>query len=146
MWTARAGISQDRTSMIRLLVTVLLTLIANAVAVIVAAVVLDDMTLDAGAFIVEIAIFTAVVFVIRPLIVQIGLQQAPAIAGSSALLATLVGLIVTSVLSDGLQIRGADTWVLATIIVWLISMVGALILPALFLKRKVGGSATVRRR
>jgi hypothetical protein len=146
MWTARTAVGQDRTSMIRLLVTVLLSLVANAVGLIVAAVVLDDMTLDAGAFIVEVAIFTVVVFVIRPLIVQIGLQQAPAIAGSSALLATLVGLVVTSIVSDGLQIRGGDTWVLATIIVWLISMVGALILPALFLKRKAGGSATVRRR
>ena len=132
--------------MIRLLLTVLLSLVANAIGLIVAAVVLDDMTLDAGAFVVEVALFTVVVFVIRPLIVQTGLQHAPAISGSSALLATLVGLVVTSVVSDGLQIRGAVTWVLATIVVWLISMIGALVLPALFLKRQVAGSARARRR
>ena len=67
--------------MVRLLVTVLLALVANAIGLIVAAVVLDDMTLDAGAFIVEVALFTVVVFVIRPLIVQTGLQHAPASPG-----------------------------------------------------------------
>ena len=96
----------------------LLSLVANAIGLIVAAVVLDDMTLDARAFIVEVALFTVVVFVIRPLIVQTGLQHAPAITGNSALLATLVRLVVTSWVSDGLQIRGGVTWVLATIIVW----------------------------
>ena len=123
--------------MIRLLVTVLLTLVANAIGLLVAASVLDDMTLDAAAFVLEVAIFTVVVFVIRPLIVQTGLRSAPALSGSSALLATLVGLIVTRLVSDGMQIRGTVTWVLATLIVWLISMIGALVLPALFLKRKV---------
>ena len=115
----------------------LLALVANAIGLLVAALVLDDMSLDAASFIVEVAVFTVVVFVIQPLIIKQSLQSASALAGSSALLATLVGLIVTSVTTDGLQIRGAGTWVMATIIVWSTSLIGSVVLPAIFLKQKV---------
>ena len=51
-----------------------------------------------------------------------------------ALVTTFVGLVITEFFSDGLQIEGAWTWVLATIIVWLVAMLAAMVLPAIFLK------------
>jgi putative membrane protein len=51
--------------------------------------------------------------------------------------ATLVGLIITSLLSDGLSISGGVTWIAATVIVWLVSLLGVFVLPLIFVKKKV---------
>ena len=53
----------------------------------------------------------------------------------AALLATLVALIVTDLVSDGLTIDGAGTWIAATVIVWLAALLAAFILPFLGLRK-----------
>jgi hypothetical protein len=50
---------------------------------------------------------------------------------------TLVGLLITTWISSGLQITGVKTWVLATLIVRLAASVAALNLPALLVGRAV---------
>ena len=40
-----------------------------------------------------------------------------------------------SLLSDGLTIDGADTWVFATLVVWIVTMLATLFLPLLLGKR-----------
>jgi hypothetical protein len=62
-------------------------------------------------------------------------KNAPALRGSTALAATLIGLIVTSLVSDGLEIDGTLTWVLATVIVWAAALIAHWILPLIFVKR-----------
>ena len=127
-------------AVIRLILTAVLYLVANAVGLIVAAAILDDMSLDASGFIIAVLIFTGVEVLITPLIQKMALRQSSALVGGSALIATLVGLIVTDVISDGMEIRGAPTWLLATVIVWAASLIAGLILPAIFLKKKVAAA------
>jgi uncharacterized membrane protein YvlD (DUF360 family) len=55
--------------------------------------------------------------------------------GGVALIATFVALLITDVLSDGLDIEGVGTWIAATVIVWLASLLAAFILPFLGLKK-----------
>jgi putative membrane protein len=126
---------------VRLLISGVIYLIANAVGLLVAAGVLDDMSIDGSAFITEVLIFTAVEVLIQPLLTQIAVRNAGALVGSSALIATLVGLIVTEWLSDGLTIDGALTWVLATVIVWAAALLAGLILPVFLLKRAATSDA-----
>jgi len=57
------------------------------------------------------------------------------VIGAVALIATLVSLIVTDLLTDGLSISGVTTWILAALIVWLAALVAALLLPFLGLKK-----------
>ena len=121
--------------MIRLLINLGLSILANAVGLIVAAVVLDDMALGASGFIIAVLIFTGVLVLVRPMITKLALKHANTLGGSSALLATVVGLIVTTIVSDSLSIRGALTWVLATVIVWAASLLGGLLLPWLILRK-----------
>ena len=52
-----------------------------------------------------------------------------------ALIASLVSLIVTAWISDGLKIDGIGTWVAAAVIVWAASLLAAFILPFLGLKK-----------
>jgi hypothetical protein len=127
--------------MVRFLARATLSLIGDAVGLIVAAVVLDGMALNGAAFIIDVLIFTAAFIVLQPLIIKVALQHSSAMVGGSALLATLVALIVTDVLSDGLSISGAGTWVLATIIVWAASLLAGVLLPLVLFKKTLGRKA-----
>ena len=127
--------------MIRLLISAVIYLVANAIGLLVANAVLDDVSIDSGAFLFAVVIFTVVEVVIQPLITQIAMRHSRALLGSSALIATLVGLVVTTLVSDGLSISGTFSWVLATVIVWAAALVAGLILPAILVKK----AATERR-
>jgi putative membrane protein len=126
---------------IRLMITAVLMVIGDAVGLIIAAAILDDMSLDWSGFLIAVLLFTGVDFVAQPLIIKIGLQHARPLVGSSSLVATFIALVVTTIVTDGLQITGAMTWVLATVIAWAGAMVAGLVLPVLFLK-----GALVRRK
>ena len=121
--------------MVRLLVRTLIALVANAVGLIVAALVLDDVQLDATSFVVAVVIFTAVFVLLQPFLAVNLRRMGPGMLGAVSLLATLVSLIVTDLLTDGLSISGVLTWILAALIVWLVALVATLLLPFLGLKK-----------
>ena len=121
--------------MIRFLVRTLIALVANAVGLIVAAIVLDDVELDATSFVVAVVIFTAVFVLLQPFLAVNLRRMGPGMLGVVSLLATLVSLIVTDLLTDGLSISGVLTWILAALIVWLVALVATLLLPFLGLKK-----------
>ena len=121
--------------MIRLLVRMAVAVAANAVGLIVAAALLDGVHLNGAAFFVAVVIFTVVFALLHPfLLVQMRRGRGLAFLGA-ALLATLVALIVTDLVSDGLTINGAGTWIAATVIVWLAALLAAFILPFLGLRK-----------
>jgi putative membrane protein len=120
---------------IRLLVRMAVAVAANAVGLIVAAALLDGVHLNGAAFFVAVVIFTVVFALLHPfLLVQLRRGRGLAFLGA-ALLATLVALIVTDLVSDGLTINGAGTWIAATVIVWLAALLAAFILPFLGLRK-----------
>lgn len=121
--------------MIRLFVRTLIAVAANAIGLIVAAIVLDGVHLNVASFIVAVVIFTVVFAILQPfLAVQLRRLGNGAI-GATALIATLVSLLLTDLLSDGLEIDGVGTWIAAAVIVWLAALVAAFVLPFLGLKR-----------
>jgi uncharacterized membrane protein YvlD (DUF360 family) len=115
----------------RTVISLALLLGANAIGLIIAAALLDKMELDWTAFIFALIIFTIVEAVALPGIRKVAESKAPAISSGVALIATFVALLITDVLSDGLDIEGIGTWLLATLIVWICTMVAALILQKL---------------
>jgi uncharacterized membrane protein YvlD (DUF360 family) len=123
--------------MIRLLVSFVIQLAANALGLLVADWVLEDVEVSGAAFLVAVVIFTVVYAIAQPFLTQLALSKATALRGATALVATLIGLIITSAVSDGLSVSGGLTWIEATVIVWIVSLLGVLILPAIFVKKKV---------
>jgi putative membrane protein len=120
---------------IRLLVRTVIALASNAVGLIVAAAVLDEVSLDVTGFLVAVVVFTVVFALLQPfLLVQLRGSGA-AILGGVALIATLISLIVTVLVTDGLSIDGLSGWILGTLVVWLASVLAAFILPLLGLKK-----------
>lgn len=121
--------------MLRLIASLILSLLANAIGLLAAAYLLEDFSIDGLAFITAVAIFTLATFILGPLITKIAIQSANYLMGGIALVTTLVGLIITDLVSDGVSINGINTWVLATLIIWIFSIIGSLVLP-LFLFKK----------
>ncbi|WP_082575281.1 MULTISPECIES: phage holin family protein [unclassified Nocardioides] len=125
--------------MIRLLISFVIQLAANALGFVVAAAVLDGFEVSTTGFVVAVLIFTVVYALAQPFLTQMALSKASALRGGVALVATLIGLIVTDLLVDDadFSISGGATWIEATVIVWVVSLLGVLILPLIFVKKKV---------
>jgi uncharacterized membrane protein YvlD (DUF360 family) len=104
---------------VRWLLHVGLSVGANAVALLVAAAVLDDFSIDATGFVVAVIIFSLLSLILRPILVWTVAKWARPLLGVIGLVATFVILLVTDLVSDGIDIEGASTWILATVIVWL---------------------------
>ena len=121
--------------MIRLLVRTLISLVGNAVGLIVAAAILDDMSLDASGFVVAVIVFTIAFVLLQPFLVVQVRRGFPAAVGGVSLIATFISLVITVAVSDGIAISGVVTWIAATFIVWLASLLAIFILPFLGLKK-----------
>lgn len=121
--------------MIRLFARMVLSLLANAFGLFMASMILSGFTISNFSFVIAVVIFTLAQVVLDPLITKVAITNVPALRGGVAYVTTLVSLVITSLISDGISISGVDTWILATLIVWLFSLIGVLVLP-LFLFKK----------
>jgi uncharacterized membrane protein YvlD (DUF360 family) len=120
---------------VRFLVRTLVLLLANAIGLAVASVVLDGVDLNATGFLTAVVLYTVVVALMTPFLANQFRKRQSAALGGVALIATLVSLIVTAAISDGLSISGIGTWIAAAVIVWAASLVAAVLLPFLGLKK-----------
>jgi Na+/melibiose symporter-like transporter len=120
--------------MIRFLVSIVVNLIASAIGFIVAAVVLDDFRLNGGGFIVAVVVFTVAMALFQPFFLKMALSKARALSGGTALVSTLAALIVADVVSDGVSISGAATWIAAAVIVWIAGLLAVWLVPLLLVK------------
>jgi uncharacterized membrane protein YvlD (DUF360 family) len=137
MVAAGAALAPDRTRetrMKRILLPAILTLLGNALGLWIASLLLDDMSVDGVAFLVAVLIFTGLMVVLHPLVTKLTADRAGALEGASALITTFLGLLVTELVSDGLEISGLGTWVLATVIVWVAALLAGVVLPRLLVR------------
>ena len=122
----------------RLVARLVVTVVTAFLALLLAAVLLDDFTIDAVAFPLVVGIFVLVIIVARPAletVIDENLQWAASFVG---LVAAFVSLLVTDVLSDDLEIDGVVTWILASLIVWIGAILADLLLGR-WLLRKIAG-------
>jgi hypothetical protein len=127
--------------MVRLFALTVVELVANAIGLLAAAALLPGFRIDVASFVLVVAIFTAVRFILAPLIFKLSFRYARAITGGIALVTTFVGLLVTTWLTGGLVISGAGTWLGATLIVWLFGVVAVLLLPMVIFKKALAARA-----
>ena len=123
--------------MIRLVVRTAIVLAGNAVGLIIASLMLDGFAINVTGFIVSLVIFTIAVALMTPFLASTMRrnQSTSAALGGVALISTFVALLITDILSDGVSIRGIGTWIAATVIVWVGSLLAVFILPYLGLKK-----------
>ena len=118
---------------VRFIARVIVSLAINAVALLIAAIVLDGFTIDELNFPVVVVIFTIIQLIARPALETVIDENAQWAASVVGLVAAWVTLLVTDMVSDGLNIEGLGTWIVATLIVW----GGAWIVGLLFAERMI---------
>ncbi|WP_435736467.1 hypothetical protein V5D56_17030 [Cellulosimicrobium sp. PMB13] len=125
--------------MVRFLIRVLILLASVALGLLVASWVIDGVVLTATGFVVAVAVFTVAQAVLSPFIAKMAARYAPAFLGGIGLVSTFVALLIASVVGDGLRIEGGVVpWILATLVVWLVTALATFLLPMFFLKEKLG--------
>lgn len=120
--------------MIRLVLRMVVFVASAAVGLLAAAVLLDDFTLGFGGLLIDVIVFAALQGVLSPFIFKVAARSAPAVLGAVGIVSTFVALLLTS-LTGTLSISGAGAWLLATLIVWLVTMLATLLLPLLVFRK-----------
>ena len=112
-------------------------LLANAVGLIVASLVFSGFDIDLTSFIFALVVFTVAAALMTPFLASSFRrnENSSSLLGGVALISTFVALVITDLLSDGLTISGIGTWIGATVVVWLVSVLALFILPFLGLKK-----------
>ena len=123
--------------MVRTLIKIALTIVGNAIGLLVVWLLLDDVHIEFSGFILALLIFTVAELVLEPLIEKLISEHAEKLRFVTSLVTTYLALLITDVVSDGLNITGVTTWILATLIVWVAVMLASVILTFLFARKVV---------
>ena len=123
--------------MARFLVRTAVFLGSSAIGLLVAAWLIAGVSVSLSGFFTAVVIFTVAQGILSPFIFKMASRYATAFLGGIGLASTLVALILASVLTDGLRIRGAGSWIAAAVLVWLVSAAATLMLPVLMVGKKV---------
>ncbi len=122
--------------MIRFLLAVAANLVLSAIALLIADWVLADVTLHLGGFFVAVAVFALAQSILAPFVFNMARKYASAMLGGVGLVSTFLALWVATLFSGGVEISGI-AWVLAPLIVWLITALGGWILIGIVIDRFV---------
>jgi hypothetical protein len=132
-------------SMMRLIASIVLEVLANAIGLLAAAWILGpNFSITITGFVLVVAIFTAVRFVLAPLMLQLSMRYVRALVGGISLVTILLSFVITSLLTNHLVIRGVSTWVLATLIVWAFGLAASLLLPFFIFKKTFAAASSTR--
>ncbi|MBN8882312.1 superfamily IV 4 TMS phage holin [Salana multivorans] len=129
--------------MIRFLVNTVINLASAAVALLIAGAVLDGVEVPVLGFVWAVLIFVVASGLLTPFIANMARKYAPAALGGIGLIATVVALWLAT-LFGGLTIRGVTDWILATVIVWLVTSLASWILFAVWGKKHLAARAEAR--
>ncbi len=109
-----------------------------AIGLLVAAWVVPHVSVSESGFVVAVATFSVTQAVLSMVIARLPHGYASLLLGGTGLILTFVALNLAAVWTHGLVIRGATSWIAATVVVWLVTTVGAISLPDTFVPAKEG--------
>ncbi|WP_085868208.1 hypothetical protein [Pseudoruegeria aquimaris] len=120
--------------MMKMLISAVFTTLANAVGLLLAWLLLPNFSIDFISFVIVVLLFTAITVVAGPLLTKMSLKNLPALQGGVALVTVFVGLVITNLILPGLTIGGISNLLAATLLVWLGSLIAAIVLPMYLFK------------
>ncbi len=122
--------------MIRFLVNTAVYMAAAAIGLIVADIILDGLSIVYPiGFVVAALLFGLIQALLTPFFESITEKNASVLTGGVGLFSAFVALFITAAISDDISVDGLTTWFLAALIIWLASMVAALILKLTVAKK-----------
>jgi hypothetical protein len=100
-----------------------------AIGLLVAARVVPHVAVSMSGFIVAVVLFSATQAVLSLLILKLPHAYASLLLGGTGLVLTFIALSLAAALTHGITVGGTASWIAATIVVWLVTTVGAISLP-----------------
>ncbi len=124
--------------MIRFLLSLLAHLFSAALALLIAWWILPPewMKVELGGFFVAVGVLALVQAIIGPFIFNVARKHASALLGGIGLVSTFIALLVASLFPGGITINGWG-WVLAPLIVWIVTALGGWILVGVVIQRYI---------
>ncbi|MBN6190093.1 phage holin family protein [Aneurinibacillus sp. BA2021] len=126
---------------ITLLFRALLYLVSAGLGLLAADVLLDGFQIQWSqwwGFVVCILVFAVLQTVLSPWVSRLADRYAPVLMGGIGIVSTFIALLVVVLLPiGGLRITDLTGWLLGSVIVWLVTAVGSVLLPWLFLRRRL---------
>jgi hypothetical protein len=118
----------------RTLLRAVVLLASWAIGLIVAARVVPGVSLSVRGFIVAVVVFAVTQAILSLSILKLPHRYVPLLLGGTGLALTIVALTLGSVLTHGLTIDGMASWLATTVVVWLVTTIGAITLPELLIR------------
>lgn len=112
---------------------------SSALGLLIAGWLIKGVTLRAWGFVVAVVIFSVAQAILAPFVAKLATRYASAFLGGIGLASTLLALILATLFSSGLSIRGIGAWIGATVVVWLVSALATVLLPKLLIKQQASG-------
>ncbi len=119
----------------RFMIQTVLLICGNALGLLAAALLVTDFRIDAIGFIVSVLFFTLMQVLLAPFVLKMAIKYAPAFRGGIALVTTFVVLLLTVAFTSGLQISSLVAWIIAPLIIWLVSVLAGILLPMVLFKK-----------
>ena len=126
--------------MLRFIASSVLKLLGNASGLIIASLLLRGFHIHPLGFAISVLFFTGVEILFEPFILNMALRYMPALSGGIALVTTLVGLLLTSMFTDGLTIDNLTTWIMAPLVIWLSVLLAGVLLPMVIFKKTLAAA------
>ncbi len=124
----------------QILLRAVLLLGSWAIGLLVAAWVVPGVSLTVSGFIVAVVVFSLAQALLSLLIVKLPHGYASLLLGGTGLALTVVALGVATAETHGLAIHGLASWVATTLVVWLVTTIGAVSLPEVFGRELTGST------
>ena len=118
----------------RLLLRIAVFLGSSALGLLAADLLVPGVSVPLWGFVTAVVIFTVAQAILAPFFLKMATRYASAFLGGIGLVSTFVALLLASLLSNGLSIRGVGSWIAATVVVWLVTAVATVVLPMLVLR------------
>ena len=126
----------------RLIAWIVVELVTSAVALLIAATLVDGFDINAVAFPIVVVVFTAIGALAQPVVEAFIEKNVEVPAGFIGLVAAFVTLLGTDLASSNLDISGVSAWVLGTLFIWVASLLTSLIVGRRLFRRIAGPGAT----
>lgn len=118
----------------KLMIGIGIQLGSSAVAILLAALFLPRFHLGIGGFLTAIVVFTIAQSLLEGFVAKLASKYVPTLAGAASLVSTWLALIIASLPFGGIRIHGFFTWIIAALIIWVVTGLCAVLVPKYLLK------------
>jgi hypothetical protein len=124
----------------QILLRAVVLLASWAIGLLVAARIVPGVSLSVPGFIVAVVVFAVTQAILSLSILKFPHRYVPLLLGGTGLALTVVALILASIVTHGLIIDGMASWLATTVVVWLVTTIGAITLPELLIRDGTGST------